>query len=109
MSWWDRKPGDDHPGPIKRAIRSIYEKPERLRPVDDRRETKFTMDTRTGEIWPTGDPRPDEEEWSHLGELGPSTDYSRATGWRPLGEFLWRRRWTPPATSRPTRGAQRTA
>jgi len=34
----------------------------------------------------------DAAEWRHLGELGPGRiDYSRASGWRPLREFLqWR-------------------
>jgi hypothetical protein len=91
MSWWDRKRGDDQPGAIKRAIRFIYERPERLQPVDDRRETAYTMDLQSGEVWPAGDPRPDEEQWIELGELGPGIDYSRARGRRPLRDFLWRR------------------
>ncbi|HEX3262529.1 MAG TPA: hypothetical protein VHR37_02620 [Solirubrobacterales bacterium] len=61
MSWWERKPGDDRPGPIKR-LRSIYERPECLQPVDDRWEHRFTMDTKTGQIRPAGAPEQDEEE-----------------------------------------------
>jgi hypothetical protein len=38
----------------------------------------------------------EEEHWTYLGEIDPVTgfstfDYSRASRWRPLGEFLWRR------------------
>ena len=38
----------------------------------------------------------DEARWTYLGTLdrqtgGASIDYSRANGWVPLGEYLWRR------------------
>ena len=66
-------------------------------PVDDRRERRFTMNTKTGEIRPArvGVGLPGEEQWVQLGEIDPLTgrstvDYSRASAWRPLSE-LWRR------------------
>jgi hypothetical protein len=32
-----------------------------------------------------------DEGWERIGELGGPLDFSRIGGWRPLGEFLWRR------------------
>jgi hypothetical protein len=102
MSWWERKRGDDQPGPIRRAVRSIYERPERMRPDDGRRETRLSMEPYTGEIWSTGEPRPprvddlDELDWTELGGIDRDTsyatvDYSKASRWRPLRDILWRR------------------
>lgn len=33
----------------------------------------------------------EDSEWTHLGELGRAVDYSRASGWVPLAEFLQQR------------------
>jgi hypothetical protein len=62
-----------------------------MNPSPEPLERRFTLDLRTGEIRPAGAPerQDDEEQWIELGELGPGIDYSRARGWRPLGEF-WR-------------------
>jgi hypothetical protein len=66
----------------------------------ERREHRFTMDTRTGRILDGTPESPVEdlpdEEWRPIGEIDPLTgranvDYSKASGWRPLHEWLWRR------------------
>jgi hypothetical protein len=61
-------------------------------------EHHFTLNLRTGQVRPTGETEgPDhEEEWTEIGELDPVTgsstvDVSKASGWRPVEEFLWRR------------------
>jgi hypothetical protein len=84
---------------LRGRLRSVYERTDR-QSVDDRRETKYTMDLQSGEIWPTGEPRPprvddlDELDWTELGgisrETGHATvDLEKARRWRPLSEF-WR-------------------
>jgi hypothetical protein len=68
--------------------------------MSERRERRFTMDLRSGRVL-DGTPEPQveeipDEEWRLLGEIDPiregsTVDYSKARGWRPLGEVLWRR------------------
>jgi hypothetical protein len=68
--------------------------------MSERREHRFTMDLRSGRIL-GGTPEPavedlPDEDWRPLGEIDPATgrstvDYSKASGWRPLRDFLWRR------------------
>jgi hypothetical protein len=62
------------------------------------RERQFRMDLQTGIL--DGSPEPPvkeipDEDWRPIGEIDPATgrstvDYSKASGWRPLKEFL---RW----------------
>jgi hypothetical protein len=64
-------------------------------------ERRFTLDLRSGQIWPAGPRRPEppvedipDEEWTEIGELnrvtGRSTlDIEKARRWRPIEEF-WR-------------------
>jgi hypothetical protein len=67
--------------------------------MSERRERRFTLDTRTGRIL-DGTPEPPveevpDEEWRPIGELdpvtGPRIDWALTSHWRPLSEFLWRR------------------
>lgn len=77
--------------------RSVYEARSRAGTGADgeRRETRLSMDPRSGEVWPTGEPRPprvddlDELDWTELGgidrQTGRSTvDLEKARRWRPL-------------------------
>jgi hypothetical protein len=68
--------------------------------MSDRREHRLQMDLRSGRILDgTSEPEEIPEEnwhWRPLGEIDPATgrstvDYSKASGWRPLRDFLWRR------------------
>ena len=61
-----------------------------------RRERHFTLNLTTGEIRPAGvaEDEAGEERWVRLGEIDrdgrSDVDYSKASGWRPLSEVLWR-------------------
>ena len=67
--------------------------------MSERRERRFTMDLRSGRIL-DGTPEPEvedisDEDWRPIGEIdpvtGPRIDWTLASHWRPLSEFLWRR------------------